>query len=160
MNILWVIPSIFVFLMSSLIWFLISSTGVWWIKLAMLIITPLLAIFAWISMDEIFGYPKVITESQLSGKTATLFFQVVQEPTAIFLWVKMDNEDKMRLYQLPYSRSMHKAVDESGAGSKGSERIKFGDAVAKKSASGGSTQGDLEFYVLPPALSSPKLSSQ
>lgn len=160
--ILWALPSLFVFLSASLVWFLIGSKGVWWMKLTMVIITPLLAVWAWFSIDDAMGYPKPTTESQLSGKTATLFFQVVDEPKAIFLWVKLDTEEKMRLYQLPYSRSMHKAVDESGAGSKGSERIKFGESNSsgKPAAGGGSTQGELEFYVLPPPLESPKLSSQ
>lgn len=162
MNISWVIPSVFIFLMSSVVWFLIGVKGVWWIKLAILIATPLLAMWAWVSIDDAMGYPKPTTESQLKGKTATLFFQVVDEPRSIFLWVKLDSEEKMRLYQLPYSRSLHKAVDESGAGSKGSERIKFGESNpgGKPAAGGGSTQGELEFYILPPPISQPKISSQ
>jgi hypothetical protein len=157
MNILWVLPSIFVFLSASLIWFLIGSRGVWWLKLAMVIITPLLALWAWVSIDDVFGYPKETTGDQLKGKTATLFFQVVDEPKSIFLWVKMDGDNKMRLYQIPYTKSLHKTVDESGAGDKGPEHVKFeGSLVSKSGGEGGSTQGDLEFYVLPPALSPSK----
>jgi hypothetical protein len=142
MNILFALPALFIFLSASLVWLLIGSKGIWWIKLTMLIVTPLLAVWAWASVDNALGFPKETSIDQLKGKTATLFFQVVDEPKAIFLWVKMDDEDKMRVYQLPYSRALHEKVDENQAGDKHSERIRFGGGEGNSG----------EFYVLPPPL--------
>lgn len=129
----------------------------------MLVITVSLAVFEWRAIDAILGYPKQSTLSALSGQSATLYWTVVQEPTAIYLWVKMDGADELCSYKFPYSRPLHKEM-ESAKDSKGDPvRIMFGGSESKKGGADG--KGSMaganvphEIYVLPPPIIPPKVA--
>ena len=161
MNALWLVPIVFIFLASSLIWFLVGCSGKWWLKLSMMAITCGLAVWAWTSIDNVLGYPKAITLDSLTGRTATLYGTVVEEPTAIYLWIKLDGTSEPASYKLPYSRPLHKETESAKNASGDPVRVKFGDVEKNKGGGdnlGSMVKGEPELYVLPPALVPPKIT--
>ncbi len=166
---LWILPVTFVFLSSSLIWFLIGCKGIWWLKLLMMAITGTLSIVEWRSIDGVFGYPKVTTVNEFGDKSATLYRMVVEEPKVILLWMKLDGDNDIRAYQIPYSRSIAKQ-EKAGNGNDGDPaRIQFkltkpsgggSQAGHEASSNAGNSGGTYEIYVLPPPIVPEKLNSR
>jgi hypothetical protein len=157
-HILWILPLTFVFLASSLIWFIIGCVGAWWLKLIMMAITATLSVLEWQEIDNAFGYPKQSTLAALNGKEAVLYHMVIKEPEAIYLWMKVDGDDDLRAYQLPYTRSLAKQQQDDGSDTD-PVHIRFG--APKKIGSdgiGAMVDGAKEFYVLPPPLQPPKVA--
>jgi hypothetical protein len=157
MTALWLVPIIFVFLASALIWFTVGGWGKWWLRLIMMAITCGLAVWAWISIDNVLGTPKSVTIASLAGRSATLYWTVVEEPVAIYLWVKMDGSSELTSYRLPYSRPLHKETESAKnetATSGDPTHIRFGDVEkdGRKDVGGSMVKGEPEIYILPPPL--------
>src|ERR1700720_238962 len=135
---LWALPITFVLWASCLIWFVIGCRGKWWLKLILMAGTGTMCAAEWQSVEDMFGYPKIIKNMDAFGdQEATLYKIVVDEPKAIYLWMKLGDDKDLRAYQIPYTRGMAKQQD---VGESGPERIKFSDKV--KFGGSGEQKGD------------------
>jgi hypothetical protein len=159
---LWVLPITFVFLAACLIWFLIGARGAWWLKLSLMAVTFMLCVMELRTVEDVYGYPKLTTPAEVKDKTATLYKMVIEEPTAIYLWMRLEGDNDLRAYQLPYSRTLAKMDPGAGGGNGDPERIQFtgGDSNQKGSGSSQTNSGSTEFYVLPPAIVPDKIRSR
>ena len=129
----------------------------------MMAITCGLAVWAWMSIDNVLGAPKSVTLDKLAGRSATLYWTVVEEPVAIYLWLKMDGSPDLTAYKLPYSRPLHKETETAKNDTVASGdpvHIRFGDVEQSKNGGdgrGSMVKGEPELYVLPPPIVSPKV---
>jgi hypothetical protein len=125
-----IIPAAFVFLAAILLWITIGIQGKWWIKLLAMVVTLLVSLEMWRSLDSYVGYFKAADLGSMTAKRAILFWARVDEPDgnasdpgAIYMWMRLEGgNDKQwwfanptagtlpQVFKFSYSREFHKAV--------------------------------------------------
>ncbi len=162
-----VFAAAFIAIAGLLLWILIGARGSWKVKLALIVVIPSFGIAVWGSMDSLMGWP---TSADVPGKSL-LQWAVIHEPGdagkgdpgRIHLWLVPLGKDAdrdyprgtPRAYVLPYSRELHKLVQE------GMERVKKGHPVvlertkrrARRGGGGGTLHNPTDryrLYDLPP----------
>jgi len=186
------IPVAFILLTILILWVIIGIKGKWWLKSCLISLTLYFSIGLWVSINGLLGWPTTDGPPQ----KFEVHWVLVEEPNkktgdpgAIYMWASDINAseqsfspfgskkplDKPRLYQLPYSRSMHEQTegileklkkgerymatlggkgqgDEEGKGD-GEAGGKGREGGSKSGAGGGSLsqQQDPVFHELPPA---------
>lgn len=125
-----IIPAAFVFLAAILLWIIIGIRGKWWVKLLAMLITLLIGLEMWRSLDSYVGYFKTADLGSMTAKRAILFWARVDEPDgqvsdpgAIYMWMRVEGENQKKwwfanpsagtlpqVFKFSYSREFHKAV--------------------------------------------------
>ena len=125
-----IIPAAFVFLAAILLWITIGIKGKWWVKLLAMVLTLLVSLEMWRSLDSYLGYFKTVDLGSITEKRAILFWARVDEPDgkasdpgAIYMWMRLEggNEKKWwfanplagtlpQVFKFSYSREFHKAI--------------------------------------------------
>jgi hypothetical protein len=125
-----IIPAAFVFLAAILLWIIIGVRGKWWVKLLAMVITLLVSLEMWRSLDSYVGYFKTADLGSMTDKRAELFWARVDEPDgnasdpgAIYMWMRVEGANdknwwfanpsagKMpQVFKFSYSREFHKAI--------------------------------------------------
>jgi len=125
-----IIPAAFVFLAAILLWITIGIQGKWWVKLLAMVITLLVSLEIWRSLDSYVGYFKAADLGSMTDKRAVLFWARVDEPDgnasdpgAIYMWMRLEggNDKKWwfanpssgkmpQVFKFSYSREFHKAI--------------------------------------------------
>jgi hypothetical protein len=125
-----IIPAAFVFLAAILLWITIGIQGKWWVKLLAMVITLLVSLEMWRSLDSYVGYFKPAELGSMTDKRAILFWARVDEPDgnasdpgAIYMWMRLEggNEKKWwfanpsagkmpQVFKFSYTREFHKAI--------------------------------------------------
>jgi hypothetical protein len=125
-----IIPAAFVFLAAILLWITIGLKGNWWIKLLAMVITLLVSLEMWRSLDSYLGYFRTADLGSITEKRAILFWARVDEPDerasgpgAIYMWMRLEGEKEKKswfanpsagtlpqVFKFSYSREFHKAV--------------------------------------------------
>src|SRR6202521_1202111 len=125
-----IIPAAFVFLAAILLWITIGINGKWWVKLLAMIVTLLVSLEMWRSLDSYLGYFRTADLGSITEKRAILFWARVDEPDgkasdpgAIYVWMRLEggNEKKWwfanplagtmpQVFKFSYSREFHKAI--------------------------------------------------
>jgi hypothetical protein len=125
-----IIPAAFVFLAAILLWITIGIQGRWWVKLLAMVVTLLVSLEMWRSLDSYVGYFKTADLGSMTYKRAILFWARVDEPDrnasdpgAIYMWMRLErgNEKKWwfanpstgtlpQVFNFSYSREFHKAI--------------------------------------------------
>lgn len=159
---------LFALLTAVLLWFLVGSKGKWWAKVPLIIIIPFLGFLFHQIPDTYKGWPTV----SKPPVTSTFVGGIVEEPDAvshsagaIYLWLipaKAGTSDhglgykshtgEPRAYQLPYTRQLHKSVDQANGILKHGGHLKV--TVTSKTAHSGAHVPKflVRFYNLPPGL--------
>jgi hypothetical protein len=123
------IPVAFVLLTILILWVVIGVKGKWWVKTCLISLTLYFSVGLWISIDGLLGWPTTDGPPQ----KFEIHWLLVKEPNkktgdsgAIYMWASNVNANKQssfspfgskkplskpRLYQLPYSRSMHEQTE-------------------------------------------------
>jgi hypothetical protein len=122
------IAGAFVLLAGLLLWFVIGSAGRWYLKLPLIVATPLFMFLVWSALDSFSGWP---TRAELPQRSYFIA-GTVSEPEpggdggAIRVWVIPPSGDggpfayepdqsRPRAFELPYSRSLHRQVEAANA---------------------------------------------
>jgi hypothetical protein len=125
-----IIPAAFVFLAAILLWIIIGIRGKWWVKLLAMVITLLIGLEMWRSLDSYVGYFRTADLGSMTAKRAILFWARVDEPDgqvsdpgAIYMWMRVEGENQKKwwfanpsagtlpqVFKFSYSREFHKAV--------------------------------------------------
>jgi hypothetical protein len=125
-----IIPAAFVFLAAILLWITIGLQGKWWVKLLAMVVTLLVSLEMWRSLDSYVGYFKAADLGSMTDKRAVLFWARVDEPDgnasdpgAIYMWMRLEggNDKKWwfanpsagkipQVFKFSYSREFHKAI--------------------------------------------------
>jgi hypothetical protein len=125
-----IIPAAFIFLAAILLWITIGIQGKWWVKLLAMVVTLLVSLEMWRSLDSYVGYFKAADLGSMTDQRAVLFWARVDEPDgnasdpgAIYMWMRLeggnDNQwwfanpkaGKMpQVFKFSYSREFHKAI--------------------------------------------------
>lgn len=125
-----IIPAAFVFLAAILLWITIGIRGKWWVKLLAMVVTLLVGLQMWRSLDSYLGYFKTADLGSMTRKRAILFWARVDEPDgqvsdpgAIYMWMRVEGENGKKwwfanpsagtlpqVFKFSYSREFHKAV--------------------------------------------------
>jgi hypothetical protein len=125
-----IIPAAFVFLAAILLWITTGIQGKWWVKLLAMVVTLLVSLEMWRSLDSYVGYFKAADLGSMTDKRAVLFWARVDEPDgnasdpgAIYMWMRLEggNDKKWwfvnpsagkmpQVFKFSYSREFHKAV--------------------------------------------------
>lgn len=182
------IPVAFILLTILILWVIIGVKGKWWIKSSLISLTLYFSIGLWVSINGLLGWPTTDGPPQ----KFEIHWLLVEEPNkktgdpgAVYMWASDADTDKQsfspfgsekpldkpRLYQLPYSRSMHEqteailkklkkgerymaALGEEGkeGSGKAGDGGREGEGKNGKSGDGSlSQQQDFIFHELPPA---------
>src|SRR3984893_11053008 len=125
-----IIPAAFVFLAAILLWITIGIQGKWWVKLLAMVVTLVVSLEIWRSLDSYVGYFKPADLGSMTDKRAILSWARVDEPDsnsgdpgAIYMWMRLEGENAKKLwlanpsagkmpqvFKFPYSREFHKAI--------------------------------------------------
>jgi hypothetical protein len=125
-----IIPAAFIFLAAILLWITIGIQGKWWVKLLAMVVTLLVSLEMWRSLDSYVGYFKAANLGSMTDKRAVLFWARVDEPDgntsdpgAIYMWMRLEggNDRKWwfanpsagklpQVFKFSYSREFHKAI--------------------------------------------------
>src|SRR5580704_14449543 len=124
-----IIPAAFVFLAAILLWITIGIKGKWWVKLLAMVVTLLVSLEMWRSLDSYLGYFRTAQLGSMMDKRAILFWARVDEPEkasdpgAIYMWMRLEGENEKQwwfanpsagtlpqVFKFSYSREFHKAV--------------------------------------------------
>jgi hypothetical protein len=125
-----IIPAAFVFLAAILLWITIGIQGKWWVKLLAMVVTLLVSLEIWRSLDSYVGYFKPADLGSMTEKRAILSWARVDEPDAnagdpgaIYMWMRLEGENAKKLwlanpsagkmpqvFKFSYSREFHKAI--------------------------------------------------
>jgi hypothetical protein len=124
-------------LVAVVLWFVIGSRGNWHLKLPIILAVPALAIGTYFALAYRTGWPTTDTPP----KHGLFVSGVIDEPHAIYLWLATGS--KPRAYRLPYSRQLHKQVDEANSESQHGKRVAF------RLGGGQRASGKFIFYRLP-----------
>lgn len=161
---------VFAVLAAILLWFLIGTKGKWQYKLPLIILVPYLGFLFSQIPDTYRGWPTV----DRPAVTSTYIGGIVEEPDpvahtagVIYIWVipaKGGSSDhglgykshtgEPRSYKLPYSRELHKEIDQANGIIKKDGRV----AVKVSKRTGGPHSGShvpkflVRLYELPPGL--------
>jgi len=68
-----IIPAAFLFLAAILLWITIGIKGKWWIKLLAMVVTLLVSLEMWRSLDSYVSYFKTADLGSITDKRAILF---------------------------------------------------------------------------------------
>lgn len=99
-----VIPAIYLVMSVLVLWFIIGIKGKFLTKVVVITIVVLFSTCLWKQMDNIAGWP---TTQPLPAKFR-LYSAVIDEPKAIFVWVKnVVDENRPRAHQLKYDKQTH-----------------------------------------------------
>jgi hypothetical protein len=93
-------------------WFIVYARGKWAVKLAAIVAMPLFAYTVHQALAYRTGWPT----SDTPPKSAKFMAGVILEPREIDLWLMVG--DKPRAFKVPYSRQLHKQVDQANAAAK------------------------------------------
>lgn len=160
----------FVLLAGLLLWFVIGSRGKWYLKLPTIVFTLLFMFVVWYSLSSFSGWPT----SQAPPKASYYLNGYVVEPDpvtnskgAIYVWLVPSKTDhgvldykpsqgEPRAYKLPYSRQLHKEIQEANQAIAHGQQVAFGRG--KQQQGGGQAHlgprrilGQYHPYILPPA---------
>lgn len=143
----------FVILAALLLWLLAAQRGRWPVKLALIVAVPAFGFAIWHSADSLKGWPT----GTKPPKTATFVWGVVVEPDpqtgdrgAIYLWLAAG--DTPRAYRLPYSRPLHKQVEQAKTLTKRGTTVAVARNHKTASTHGQSrARSQFRFYRLPPS---------
>lgn len=129
----------FVVLSALLLWAVIYARGPWGVKLALICTVPAFGAVVWHTLDGYRGWPA----AQTPPSDAELVAQLVDEPTAIYVWLVAPGSSVPRAYRIAYTRQAHEQVF----------------AALRLQDDGGRVglrrnRGVYEAYALPPALRS------
>jgi hypothetical protein len=125
-----IIPAAFVFLAAILLWITIGIQGKWWVKLLAMVITLLVSLEIWRSLDSYVGYFRAADLGSMTEKRAILSWARVDEPDAnagdpgaIYMWMRLEGGDERKLwfanpsagktpqvFKFSYSREFHQAI--------------------------------------------------
>jgi hypothetical protein len=125
-----IIPVAFIFLAAILLWITIGIQGKWWIKLIAMVVTVLVSLEMWRSLDSYVGYFKAADLGSMTDQRAELFWARIDEPDgnesdpgAIYMWMRLEggHENKgwfanptvgkmPQVFKFSYSREFHKAI--------------------------------------------------
>jgi hypothetical protein len=125
-----IIPVAFIFLAAILLWITIGIQGKWWIKLIAMLVTVLVSLEIWRSLDSYAGYFKAADLGSMTDQRAVLFWARIDEPDenasdpgAIYMWMRLERGTKNkwwfanptagkmpRVFKFSYSREFHKAI--------------------------------------------------
>jgi hypothetical protein len=164
----YILPLAFLAIIVVLLWVLIGAKGPWWMKLILITTLPAYAGLVYMDADDLRGWPT----SKQPPRESILLWGKIHEPGDLgkghpgridVLLQPMDGSadgkapKTARNYQLPYSRNLHKAVQN------GIDRAREGHPGAlkrgKRHRGGGGRSGvrgsrdeeSYESYDLPPA---------
>ncbi len=176
MNLLF-FPLFFICISVMFLWFIIGAKGHWIVKIVLITITMYLSLGVWNKTSNLCGYAAV---EPLPDKFE-VYWAMPNEPTEIYIWAKdlqLKELKNSRLYVLPYTKNLHKQVEDIKQGIRGGKRFRgttkrgqgVGDATdAAKGNSKGEGHGKgkkgfgfdpnpgNEIYELPPPVYPPKL---
>jgi hypothetical protein len=125
-----IIPVAFIFLAAILLWITIGIQGKWWIKLIAMVVTVLVSLEMWRSLDSYVGYFKAADLGSMTDQRAELFWARIDEPDgnesdpgAIYMWMRLEGGNKNKwwfanptvgkmpqVFKFSYSREFHKAI--------------------------------------------------
>lgn len=128
------------------LWLLIGGRGAWLQKLPLVVLLPLLAFALYGAYKDSQGWPA----DRRPPDDATLVWGEVHEPTSIYLWLQ-SGDGRPRAYRVPYTRQLHRQVDEATAARQRGERV----GVRRARGGGGQSAGSRSRYVfhrLPPPM--------
>jgi hypothetical protein len=174
------IPVAFLLFAALLLWVIIGSRGLWWVKLVLMLATAVVSFQIWLSLDSYFGHPRRMTFNAMNGQTAFLFWARVDEPSSndpggIYMWLRPVREttagvwacttDEPKLYKFPYDREFHQATQNflmrimqlRGA----PIEIQFAKQEEHKGDGHNNVEmglGERRVYILPPQQLPPKLT--
>jgi hypothetical protein len=165
----------FVLLAGLLLWFVIGSTGRWYLKLPLIVVTPLFMFLVWSALGSFTGWP---TRAELPTRSYFIAGTVSEpEPDgdggAIRVWVIPPSGDggpfayepdrsRPRAFELPYTQALHRQVQAANAMRARGEEVELrasnearqGDDRAGRAKgarrSGHSGRGPFRAYRLPP----------
>jgi len=151
----------FVILAGLLLWLLAAVRGRWPVKLALICAVPAFGFAILATANSLRGWPT----GDAPPKTATFVWGVVDEPDpqtgssgAIYLWLATGT--KPRGYRVPYSRELHKQVEQAAALTKRGQPVAVTRRASNRHGGGGPrTRGAFDFYRLPPAQPPRKLAT-
>jgi hypothetical protein len=160
-----VIPVIaigFALLGSLLLWFVIGSRGVWWLKLPAIVATMGFTFVVWQALDSFSGWPTDGTPP----RRALLLSSEVDEPNAIYLWV-IGNEaggalgyrpgaTEPRAYRVPYTRELHAEIDRANQLAKQGRRVEIRRSASGRNAAERGSRFAIRVYALPATPRPPK----
>lgn len=160
------IPLAFVAAAAVLLWILIWTPGRWVLKAVAIVVLMALSLALWSSFSEIAGWP---AEDELP-ETFVLLGAVYREPPkgaadgegAIFVWLQpidvqnTKRADDPRCIKRPYSRELHKQLEEGMGQVRRGRRVvgKRHGNKGKRGGGGPEQEPDVNFYELPPAAPS------
>ena len=166
----------FLLLAGLLLWFVIGSAGRWYLKLPLIVVTPLFMFLVWSALDSFTGWP---TRSELPPRSYFIAATVSEpepggEGGAIRVWVIPPSgrggpfaydpdRSRPRAFELPYSRALHRQVQAANAMRARGEEVELrvspearqdGSRAARGKGARGSARsghGAFRAYRLPPA---------
>lgn len=116
-------PLFFICVSAIFLWFLIGAKGHWIVKIFLITLTMCLSFGVWNKTNDLCGY--AATEP-LPDKFE-LYWAMADEPKEIYIWAKdlnLKTIKESRLYSLPYSKNLHKQVEDIKIGIKGGKRFR------------------------------------
>lgn len=159
-----VIAIAFALLGGLLLWFVVGSSGAWWLKLAAIVVTTGFTFVVWNALDSFTGWPT----DETPPARAVLVSSSVDEPHAIYVWViGYDGGGALgyhprgaepRGYRLPYSRALHSEIDRASALARQGRRVEL--RRERPPAGHGASRGmRLRIYAVPVEPPSRKISA-
>jgi hypothetical protein len=175
-------PVVFLFFASLLIWIIIGSRGFWWLKLFLMILALVISVEMYVSLDSYRGHPLEKSYEEMPDR-AWLLWSYVEEPDkstnnpgGVYMLLRPRDVDPVkgwlgyfvpseaiRLYKLPYSRENHKEAQDlqlkidSRLAQHDDAPLEIAFKHKLKRVTGGSdTKGVGEFYELPEEKRIPK----
>ena len=132
-----------------LTWLLTSASGDWRLKAALIVVAPALAFALWQGHLSPGGWPA--RTSPPDG--AAFLWGAVREPTdtdrgAIFVWAVPSGSQRPRAYQLPYTRQLHKQMEQAMSQARHGGHVSVRKAKARRGQPG--PRSVLRFYRHPP----------
>lgn len=157
----------FLFISILLVWLIIGSKGIWYLKLTMLLTSVLLGIFIWKDLNTYKGWAYDVTWKQMEGQKATLLAFEAKEPNSIWLWIIPQATNKSIFayrpwpgepisLHLPYRRSAAQQLNNLKKDQNGRSEIIFislgsnGSRTSGGNNSNNNTEAIGEIYQLPP----------
>lgn len=152
----------FVLIGGLLLWFVIGSRGLWWLKLPLIVLTCVFTFAVWRALDSFTGWPT----STAPPARALLLSSEVDEPDAIYVWLLTParpgvleyrpGATEPRAFRLPYTRTLHHQIDRAQG------MARRGQPVELRRVSGqegeGPSRGRFRVFPLPPSQQAVKKS--
>jgi len=110
----------FIVMVTTMLWFIILGKGHWLVKLPLILGSIYISVSIWYSMNGLLGWPTPETLPE----TFQVYWVEINEPEAIYVWVKdttkdeddevvliplhsYENSNAPRAYKLPYTKQGH-----------------------------------------------------